>query len=202
VVTNDPRHGRWILPLIIAGMVILTYTFVNSLEPAASPSGTTRADPPFPTDPTSTTTTLPRDVADFMVTLDIFENQATAFRDEVININSQWEGREILFAEARTAFVEAQADLDDWENDVAAVTDVPPDLAEAHVELLIEVGDLSPTVGDIVVGLEAPDDGALRRAAVAEFQVQANEVLDAIQAIRDLANQGTIEQTTTTGVGA
>ena len=43
MVTPDPRHGRWILPLIIAAMVVLTYTFVNSLEPAESPTGTTTA---------------------------------------------------------------------------------------------------------------------------------------------------------------
>ena len=37
----DPKHGRWILPLIILAMIVLTITFVNSLEPAESEAGTT-----------------------------------------------------------------------------------------------------------------------------------------------------------------
>lgn len=197
--TTDPRHGRWILPLIIGAMVVLTYTFVNSLEPAATPSGTTNADPPFPTDPTSATTTLPPEIAAFMVTLDIFENQANDFGERVARINSDWESRAITFAAARTAFLEIQSELDDWESSVEEVSGVPPDLAEGHVNLVIEVSDLSPKVGDIVLGLEAPDDGTLRRTAVAEFQVAVDQVLAAIQTIRDTAaGIGTPGVTTTT----
>lgn len=196
--TSDPRHGRWILPLIIAAMVVLTYTFVNSLEPASNPSGTTDPNPPFPTDGTSSTTTLPPEIASFMVTLDIFENQATAFRDEVAQINADWDNRAITFAEARTKFLEVQSELDDWENAVTEVSGVPPDLAEGHVNLILEVSDLSAKVGDIVLGLEAPDDGTLRRTAAAEFAVQMDEVLAAITAIRDTAT-GTATTTTTPG---
>ena len=49
----DPKHGRWILPLIILAMIVLTITFVNSLEPAESEAGTTTTLPP----PSTTTTT-------------------------------------------------------------------------------------------------------------------------------------------------
>jgi hypothetical protein len=200
VETTDPRHGRWILPLIIVAMIVLTYTFVNSLEPADNPTGTTSANPPFPTDPTSSTTTLPPEIQSFMVTLDIFESQATAFRDEVIGINTDWDNRAITFAEARTNFLEAQADLDDWESAVTEVSGVPPDLAEGHVNLVIQVSDLSAKVGEIVVGLEAPDDGTLRRTAVTEFGVQMDEVFAAIAAIRQTAAVGTT--TTTSAPGA
>lgn len=198
--TTDPRHGRWILPLIIVAMIVLTYTFVNSLEPADNPTGTTSANPPFPTDPTSSTTTLPPEIASFMVTLDIFESQATAFRDEVIGINNDWDTRAITFAEARTNFLEAQADLEDWESAVTEVSGVPPDLAEGHVNLVIEVSELSAKVGDIVVGLEAPDDGTLRRTAVTEFGIQMDDVFAAIAAIRQTAAVGVT--TTTSGSGA
>ena len=52
VPSNDPKHGRWILPLIIGGMVLLTFTFVNSLEPSEGVEVTeTTAEPPFPTTP-------------------------------------------------------------------------------------------------------------------------------------------------------
>ena len=41
MVNPDPKHGRWILPLIIVAMIVLTFTFVNSLEPAETEAGTT-----------------------------------------------------------------------------------------------------------------------------------------------------------------
>ena len=187
MVTSDPKHGRWILPLIIAAMVVLTYTFVNSLEPTDDPTGTSSAEPPFPTDPTSSTTTLPPEIASFMVTLDIFESQATAFKNRVSQTNSDWEARAITFATARTRFLEVQAELELWESTVTEVAGVPPSLAEGHVRLVIEVSDLSAKVGDIVAGLEAPDDGTLRRTAAAEFAAEADQVLAAIQSIRDSA---------------
>ena len=196
--TVDTRHGRWILPLLVLAMVVLTYTFVNSLEPTTNPTGTTSANPPFPTDGTSSTTSLPPDIASFMVTIDIFENQATAFRDEVLQINDDWENRRIIFAEARTSFLEVQSELEDWEAAVTEVSGVPASLAEGHVNLVIEVSDLSAKVGDIVLGLEAPDNGEARRTAVAEFEVNMNEVLAAITAIRTTANSPT---TTTTVAG-
>jgi len=197
VETSDPRHGRWILPLIIAAMVVLTYTFVNSLEPASNPSGTTDANPPFPTDATSSTTSLPPEIASFMVTLDIFENQAVAYRDAVAQINADWESQSITFAEARTKFLKAQTDLDSWENAVTEVSGVPASLAAGHVALVVQVSDLSAKVGDIVIGLDAPDDGTMRRTAVAEFAVQMDEVLAAITAIRDTATG--VATTTTAG---
>ena len=183
---------------MIAAMVVLTYTFVNSIEPAASPTGTTSDGPPFPTSPTSSSTTLPPELAAFMVTLDVIENQAIAFGDQVDRINTDWETRTALFAETRTAFLQAQDDISDWETDVAQAEGVPPSLAAGHVELLIEVSHLAPKIDDIIAGLEAPDDGTLRRTAVAEFATEIDDVLDAIEAIRETARGGS----TTTTVGA
>jgi hypothetical protein len=187
---------------MIAAMVVLTYTFVNSIEPAASPSGTTSADgPPFPTSPTSSTTTLPAELAAFMVTLDIIENQATAYGDAVDRINTDWDTRAALFAETRTAFLDLQTEIADWEIDVVAqAQDVPSILAAGHVQLLIEVSHLAPKVEDIVAGLEAPGV-ELRQAAVAEFQEAVQEVLDAIEAIRETARAGGATTTTTEGDG-
>jgi hypothetical protein len=38
--SNDPRHGIWILPLVIVGMVGATAVFVNALSPGDVPEGT------------------------------------------------------------------------------------------------------------------------------------------------------------------
>ena len=201
MINHDPKHGRWILPLIIVAMVILTYTFVNGIEPAESPTGSVGSDeePPFPTTPTSSTTTLPSEVAAFMVTLDIFENQLEAFASELEAINSRWETREVDFAPTRQAFLDLQGNLEQWENSVAQVDGVPNDLAEGHVALVIEVADLAPKIDDVIIGLEAPDDGTLRTAAVVEFRIEVQEVADAIEAIRQQATSGVPPGDTTDG---
>lgn len=201
MVNPDPKHGRWVLPLIIAAMVLLTYTFVNSIEPADNPTGSTQADPPFPTDATSSTTTLPTDIAAFMVTLDIFQNQAEAYGEQVIEINTRWDDRDALFAETRTALIDLQDEIGAWETSVAQVEGVPPDLAAGHVALVIEVSNLAPKVEDIVLGLEAADDGTLRRAASAEFQVLVDQVVAAIDNIRATAQASVSGSTTTTAAG-
>ena len=199
MINPDPKHGRWVLPLIIAAMVLLTYTFVNSIEPANSPTEGTDAEPPFPTDVTSSTTTLPTDIAAFMVTLDIFANQAQTYADDVDRINARWDTREALFAETRTALVDLQDEISAWENAVAQVEGVPADLAAGHVALVIAVSDLAPKVADVIAGLEAPDDGTLRRSAVAEFHVEVDQVLAAINDIRATA-QATVDESSTTTV--
>ena len=38
---EDPKHGRWILPVVVAALIGFTYLFVNALPPAEIPVGTT-----------------------------------------------------------------------------------------------------------------------------------------------------------------
>ena len=142
-----------------------------------------------------------------MVTLDIFNNQLEQFAGEATRINGAWDSREISFAETRTALDELKAQLEQWENDVAQVDGVPPELAAGHVDLVIAVSDLALKVEDIILGLEAPDDGTLRRTATAEYGVEVQQVADAIQTIRDTAAgadtpPGTTEDGSTDTTGA
>jgi len=198
----DPKHGRWILPLIIVAMVVLTITFVTNLDPAVDEADTTTT---ASTTTAPTTTTLPPDVEAFMVQLDIYETQVNAFLGDVRGINADWESRAILQDEARALFEQVRNDILIWENEVAGATDVPPDLAEAHVQLVVEVEELAPGVEDIVLGLEAPDDGTLRHTALIDFEDQVAAVLDAIDYLRELALQTGLPDdgstTTTTSSG-
>lgn len=178
----DPKHGRWILPLIIVAMVVLTITFVTSLEPAEQEEGTTTTLPP---PSTTTTTTLPSDVAAFLVTLDVYESQVTAFQADVNAINSDWEEQR-NYDQAHSSFEEASAAVASWEDEVAGA-EVPSALAEGHVQLVLEVEQLAPAVDDIISGLEAPDDGTLRRQAVIAFNDQVDAILTAIDDLRDQA---------------
>ena len=66
-------------------------------------------------------------------------------------------------------------------------------------DLVLQSGDLGPKVEDIILGLEAPDDGTLRRVAVSQFDAEMQEVLDAITAIRRSAEAATTETTEAEG---
>ena len=182
----DPKHGRWILPLIILAMVVLTITFVNSLDPAESEAGTTTTTTAAPT---TTTTTLPPDVTAFLGTLNAYETQLNAFLGDVQNTNNDWEGRQITVAETRASFEEIRAEIAEWQLSVASAADVPASLAEAHVQLVLEIEELPPAVDAILAGLAASDQGELRRAAVIDFEFQVEAVLDALDVLRDLAEQ-------------
>jgi hypothetical protein len=207
---DDPKHGRWILPLIIAAMVLLTYTFVSSLEPAeqVESSDSTKV-PPFPTEPT-TTTTIPTDLQDFIDTIEGFESDTIAFRDDVNLVNDQWEARDILFNEAVGAFQQIGTEITAWEDEVAAAADpaaVPEGFGEQMVELLVEVEDLAPAIDDIVLGLREPDDGTMRREAVAAYEDETQDVLDLLDTILQEAEPAdttttTEGDTTSTTVGA
>ncbi len=186
-------------------MVVLTYTFVNSLEPAEQVDATdTTKVPPFPTVPT-TTTTLPADIQAFMVTLDVFESQARAYLDEVTQVNNRWETRELTLNETANAFEQIRASIRSWEDDVAEAADpttAPAGLGEPLVQLLIEVQALAPGVEDVVLGLRAPDDGTLRREAVTEFGRKVQDVIDTLDEIRALAGPEDEEPGTDTTDGS
>ena len=156
--------------------------------------------PPFPTEPT-TTTTIPSDLEEFLETIDAFEEQAIAFRDEVNRINDQWEEREIEFNEAVGAFQKIGVQITAWEDEVAAAADpavVPDGYGEQMVELLVEVEDLAPAVDDIILGLREPDDGTMRREAVAAYGDETDDVLDILD---DIQAQASPPETTSTTAG-
>lgn len=198
---DDPKPGRWILPVIVVGMVVLTYAFVNRLEPAESPTGSPPEDPASQTSTTDVSTTLPEDLAQYLVTLDIWENRVRSYGADVERVNSRWENRDttnVTYAETRTGFLNIQTQLRNFETEIAQYTNVPPLLDPGHIRLILEVGDLPLKMGDILVGLEAPDDGTGRRTAVAEFAVEVDQVLDAMESIRATARGETSEPDSTT----
>ncbi len=91
---KDPKHGRWILPLVVLALVAFTYTFVNSLPPAEAPTtttpaagaGTTTTEAPEAT----TTTTLAPEVIAFVATVDALEAEAEALSGRAETMNTEY----------------------------------------------------------------------------------------------------------------
>jgi hypothetical protein len=103
-VNSDPRPGRWLLPLVILGMVLFTYVFVQAL-PAADSEGndlstgaetTTTTVPDEDTTTTSTTEAVVLDpsVQAFLDLVDSQEIALTGFQTEMATINGQWDAAE------------------------------------------------------------------------------------------------------------
>jgi len=106
---EDPKHGRWILPVVIAALIGFTYLFVTALPPAEIPVGTTTtvvASETTTTAPTeTTTTTLPADIAAFLSLVDGYEATATTVANDIDDTNTAWENRPTACHRSKTRWL-------------------------------------------------------------------------------------------------
>ena len=186
---EDPKHGRWILPLVIAGLVGLTYSFVNALPPAEVPLGTTTIPPTSTTlTPETTTTTLPADIEAFLLLLDGYEATAVQIQTSIDETNDAWETDAISFSETLDRFTAAQVEAQTLSDSVAA-TNPPEAYTEAWPDAVTAAAGLPPGVDDVIAGLRASDDGTLRREAVAAYAILTQAFIDALNVVRNATPQ-------------
>ena len=186
---EDPKHGRWILPLVIAGLVGLTYSFVNALPPAEVPLGSTTIPVTTTTGaPATTTTTLPAEIEAFLLLLDGYETTAVQIQTAIDETNDAWEIDEISFSETLDRFTAAQVEAQTLSDTVAA-TFVPEPYTETWPGAITTAAALPPGVDAIIAGLRASDDGTLRREAVAGYATLTQAFIDALTAVRNATPQ-------------
>jgi hypothetical protein len=178
-VNPDPKPGRWILPLVILGMIAFTYFFVRSL-PEASPDTTLAAG----TSPTSvpgdgggsTTTgpggggTVPDEAAAYIAELDRINGEFQALNAELVAVNTSFDAdpREIEYGDAETRMEAVATSAQALSDQTAAL--VPPAGLEPNQEAVAAAASLAArAAGEAVTGLQSADPGDLRRAAVTAF---------------------------------
>ncbi|MEN8114012.1 MAG: hypothetical protein ABFS21_06455 [Actinomycetota bacterium] len=188
---EDPKHGRWILPVVIVALIGFTYLFVNALPPAEIPVGTTSTtlavDGTTTTIPDApTTTTLPADIAAFLALVDNYETDAKAVETDVDDTNTAWENRadgEPSIGDTRDAFDAAKTDAGVLSENVTGTN--PPDAyAEVWPDAVTAAAALSDGVQAVIDGLNAPDDGTERREAVAAYEALTTAFLESLDAVR------------------
>jgi hypothetical protein len=174
----DPKPGRWILPLVVIGLIAFTWVFVDRLPPtsddAPTTSATTSAPAPAdttttraPADTTTTTSTIPPEVAAFLTAADLIGDEAARLLTEAEAINAAWEDG--------GTFTRALNDLQDLAETTAAFTQsisdtsVPESLAEGWVPVEEAAAGMATAADEMVVGLRSTDTGQIRRAALADF---------------------------------
>jgi hypothetical protein len=192
----DPKPGRWILPLIIIGMVGFTYFFVSSL-PAPEPEGTTTTSTTVTTttsagssSSTSTTTvTIPDDLKAYLDTLDQQKADLDLLASDLLAANDNWDNRDqtgATYAETKSAFQEAIDRAKVFSDAVQGAT-LPsgyPDLASLQEDLSTAASKVLEGATSALAGLQSSDTGEARAAAIQAFNdavAEFNTVYEGLQ---------------------
>jgi hypothetical protein len=183
----DPKPGRWILPLVVLGMVFFTWVFVQRLEPDVIED-----DQPISTTTTTTDTgdgdggdgdngdgseettptTLPADLQTFMDQLLGDQEELAVIAVEMDEVNAAWDNDSAGYGETEQALIELRDDTAAWRDSVAI--HLPPtgypEVADAYQDALTAAEGIADAAEDVLAGLRASDTGQARRAALLDFR--------------------------------
>lgn len=184
-VNPDPKPGRWILPLVVLGMVAFTYFFMRELPEAspdttlAAPTTTTIAEPgetTEPGDPNGNDTEPP--ASDYLSDLDEVNTQLQTLLTEMIAVNEGFDAdpREIEYSETESRMEEVAESTQELADQVTALTP-PPGLESNHDSLQGQIELAAAFASDALEGLRSADTGELRRSSVQGY-TQAVENFD------------------------
>lgn len=185
-VNPDPKPGRWILPLVILGMVAFTYFFVREL-PEASPDTTLAGVGTTTTTSGASDTTaadgsdnggsdLDPEVQAYLDELDAINEELQVLRTEMVAVNDGFdsEPREIEFDEAESRLEDVATDVQALSDRLDALT-VPEDLQVNHDVLTTTIRLAAGSSGDALDGLRSADTGELRRSAAESFTTAVDD---------------------------
>ncbi len=202
----DPKPGRWVLPMVVLGMVLFTWIWVNRL-------GTADVDPTSPpttpvveaTDPepeeeteeqapeeTTPTTRIPPEIEVYLSNLADDKRALAELSAEMNAANQEWDDRVVAYRDAEEALVSVSEQALVFRTAVEdhRPPDVMPALVDAHQgSVLNSAITVATAAEDVLAGLRAPDDGELRRAALVEFRAAVAAFNQAVDQINDIIMQ-------------
>jgi hypothetical protein len=180
-VNPDPKPGRWILPLVVLGMIAFTYFFVREL-PEASTDTTLVASPDTTTtlgNGDETTTTSPQSSLDpetqaYLDELDSINEELQLQRTELATVNTAFnqDPREVEYSEAEDRFEAIEAATDELVGRLGSVT-VPTTLEANHTALTAALDLASDSITEALAGLRSTDTGERRNRAVEAYNTAA-----------------------------
>jgi len=189
---QDPKHGRWILPLVVLFLVVFTYTFVNNLPPAETPTTTTAATAggtttTSPEEETTTTTSLAPEVVEFAATADALSGQAEELRTQAQTINDDY-GETTDYGAARDGLSELRVSTSDF-NDTVADPDltVPTGAADKWSDVTTAAQAMKAAADDMFDGLTNSAGSEKRLNALEAYNIAAGTFSQAIEAAREAA---------------
>ena len=181
-VNPDPKPGRWILPLVILGMIAFTYFFVRELPEASTETSlvsgqetTTTLDGggDGSTSTTQSQTPLDPETQTYLDTIDTINEDLQVQRTELVTVNEGFDAdpREIEFDDAETRFEAVATDTQALADQLGGLT--PPAALEGnHASLQAAVDLAAVSATEALAGLRSTDTGERRNTAVDSY-VQA-----------------------------
>ena len=186
----DPKPGRWILPLVVVGILGFTYTFVNALPAAEIPPVATtvlvEADSTTTTSSTSstTTTTLSPEIIAFVDTVNEFSTDATALVKEAQLLNEGWDTRTIRFSDIRNGLGDLRSSTSAFVEALSA-TDFPDNAAALWTDAVEAAAEMSDAADAMLDGLVNSEGSERRLAALGDFSAAETSTQQALNAAVD-----------------
>jgi len=181
-VNPDPKPGRWILPLVILGMIAFTYFFVRELPEAStettlvSGSETTTTVGDETTSTTSGGSDLDPETQAYLDEIDDINTQLQVQRTELVTVNTAFnqDPREVEYSEAVDRFGVVVTQTQELADRLRAVT-VPATLESNHTTLQGFLDAAATSASEALDGLQSTDTGERRNAAVNAFAQSASD---------------------------
>jgi hypothetical protein len=189
---EDPKHGRWILPLVVLALVAFTFTFVNNLPPAQTPPTTTTAagsgtTTTVPEEETTTTTSLAPEVVTFVATADALAGQADQLSSDAQTINDDYDSNNDYQA-AREGLSGVRSDATDFNDSVGAV-DVPTAAQDKWTDVMTAAAAMQAAAEDMFDGLTNTKGPEKRLASLEDFKTAATTFTQEIDAAKQAARE-------------
>ncbi|MGH8911651.1 MAG: hypothetical protein ACRDVD_03995 [Acidimicrobiia bacterium] len=198
----DPKPGRWILPLVVLGMVAFTYFFVRALPTgtADTPSGTSLvgSDTTVPGDatapPDTSGTSLPDTTAtdpatqEYLDGVQAIQGSLEDLQREMAAVNGGFDAdpRTVEYADGVTRLEALAGQADELVVQTDALS--PPEaLATSHETIRTAVVTAAAAAGEALLGLQSDDDGSQRRDAVTAFDTAVSDLQTAVANARSAA---------------
>jgi hypothetical protein len=185
----DPKPGRWILPLVVLGIVGFTYVFVNAIPPAPVETTVAGSGPETTlapgTETTTTTAAVDPVVAAFLAAVDELEVRANELLEEAQQINDDWDNEEASFSATRAAFEQHEIRVQDFAQAVVAV--ITPPAVTNWTAVSGSASSMATAAGNMLDGFLDPNSSAGRRSALADLQAAGEELLNGLSQARTAA---------------
>jgi hypothetical protein len=188
----DPKPGRWVLPLVILGMITFTYYFVREL-PAASPDTTlpgAGATTTLPDDTTTTTEapTLDPQVQAYLDAIDEINSHLQLLQTDLVAANTGFDAtpREVEYQEAVQRFTAVRDDTIALLGQFDELT-APEGLEAHHAALRNELDEAAQAAAEALSGLQSADPGIIRRAGVDRYVLAAGNFSRLADELQDAA---------------
>jgi hypothetical protein len=178
-VNPDPRPGRWILPLVVLGMIAFTYFFVRELPEAStettlvSGSATTTTLEDGSTSSTSGGGNLDAPTEGYLGEIDSINTDLQVQRTEFVTVNNSFneEPRGIEYTDAEARFEAVLSATEELAQRLQDLT--PPTALESnHPTLQGYLDNAVASATEALDGLRSTDTGQRRNDAVNAY-VQA-----------------------------